>query len=346
MNISLTTAQIALARHHTYMLLSRLYLEGLTSELLPYVRALPSLAATLPDKFEADEAGADYQSLFGFNLFPYESIFLDPSGLLGGAMTERVTNDYREAGFALHQAERADHIGNELAFLAFLSGAEADAWEDNLVPIALRMRQMARDFLQTHLLRWLPPLIIALQRQPHAFYARLADLTLEIVTSHLSVPPSNLADMTLLTPSSDNAAQIKPTIPSFLPPAPALFTDEKTGLKEIANYLITPPMSGIYLSRDDIVQLGRQQRLPRGFGKRQQILLNLLRIASQYDEWLTLLSSFQEQLEAWQAAYINYHITHPHLGPFADVWLARTRHTSELLQQMKLAGVPDEKNIN
>jgi TorA maturation chaperone TorD len=343
MNISLTTAQIALARHHTYILLSRLYLEGLTSELLPYVQALPSLAATLPDSFEADEVAADYQNLFGFNIFPYESIFLDPSGLLGGAMTERVTNDYREAGFALHQAERADHIGNELAFLAFLSGAEADAWEDNLVGIALRMRQMARDFLQTHLLRWLPPLIIALQQQPNAFYARLADLTLEIVTTHLSVPPSNLADMNLLSPSSDNAAQIPQA--SFLPPAPALFTDEKTGLKDIASYLITPPMSGIYLSRDDIVQLGRQQRLPRGFGKRQQMLSNLLRVASQYDEWLTLLSSFQEQLEAWQAAYINYQVTYPHLGPFAEVWLARTTHTSDLLQQMKLAGVPDEKNI-
>ncbi|MGB0386748.1 MAG: TorD/DmsD family molecular chaperone [Ardenticatenaceae bacterium] len=336
MNISLTTTQVALARHHTYMLLSRLYLEGLTEELLPYAQALPSLAATLPDSFEADEAAADYQSLFGFNLFPYESIFLDPSGLLGGTMTERVANDYRQAGFAVRDGESADHIGNELAFLGFLSGAEADAWEDNLVGIALRMRHMARDFLQTHLLRWLPPFIIALQRQPHAFYARLADLTLDVVTTHLSAPANDLMEM-MLPPFSDNIPPIKPTIPSFLPSPPTLLTDENTSLKDIASYLISPPISGIYLARDDIVQLGRQQRLPRGFGKRQQILTNLLRVASQYDEWPTLLSSLQEQLEAWRAAYINYHLTHPHLAPFADVWLTRATRTCDVLEEMRRA---------
>jgi TorA maturation chaperone TorD len=338
---SLTTAEIALARHHTYMLLSRLYLEGLTTELLPYVQALPALAATLPlvaNNFDADEAAADHHDLFSFNLFPYQSIFLDPAGLLGGSLSESVADDYRQAGFRVLEAEPADHIGHQLAFLGFLSGAEADAWEDKLLPIAFRMQQLATDFLQKQLLRWLPPLIIALQRQPHAFYARLADLTLELLYSHLSAR----GDLVTLGGGSETATAVN-SFPPLAQESPSRLFD--TGMKEIASYLISPPMSGIYLSRHDISQLGRQQRLPRGFGSRKQMLTNLLRVGEQYDQTPTLLRAWQDLLKGWQEAYTTMQMTYPSFSPFVETWLARTRHTSELLQEMRLAGMPDEQNI-
>ena len=197
------------------------------------------------------------------------------------------------------------------------------------------MQKLASDFLQKHLLRWLPPLIIALQRQPHAFYGRLADLTLEIVTSHLSLPPNHLADMNVLSPSSGNAAQLKPTTATFLPPAPPLFTDQKSSLKQMGSYLITPPLSGIYLSRHAIGTLARQQRLPRGFGSRKQMLTNLLRVGEQYEQMPNLLGALQDLLKAWQEAYTAMQSTSPHLTPFALAWLARARACSELMQEVR-----------
>ena len=116
-------------RGHTYELLSRLYLEGITGETLPYVEAIPELAAKLSEEFDPDEAAADYQHLFGFNIFPYQSIFLDPAVLLGGQVTDDVTRSYRAAGFILDSmAESADHIGHELQFMAVLCTAESEAW--------------------------------------------------------------------------------------------------------------------------------------------------------------------------------------------------------------------------
>ena len=109
---SLTPSQLALARSRTYDLLGRLALGGLTAEQLPYVEAIPELAATLPARFEADEAAADHQQIFGFNVYPHESIFLDPTGLLGGPVAETVLLDYRQAGFPEQiDSDMADHLG-------------------------------------------------------------------------------------------------------------------------------------------------------------------------------------------------------------------------------------------
>lgn len=322
----LNQAEMALARHHTYTLLSRLYLNGIRVDLLSYLQALPPLAAHLPDSFHADletnlsEAAADHHNLFGFNVFPFESVFLDPTGLLGGAITERVNNTYQQTGF--HMTQNADHIGHELAFLAFLSGAEADAWEDNMVAIAFRMRHIQRDFLQTHLLCWLPCFNIALQRQASPFYAQLAQLTLELGHNHYR-------DLSL-----DLMAQsVEPTLSP--PPPLGDLSEDSSKVKEIASYLATPPYSGFYISRHDIALLGREKRLPRGFGSRQQMLSNLLRVASQYDELSALFLSVQELLEAWQAAYANIKATQPALAPFTQIWLARTRQTMQLMQEIR-----------
>ena len=131
--ITLSSADMALARHHTYTLFSRLFLEGVTAELRPFLPPIPELAAVLPEPFDADESAATHHYLFQLNLFPYESIFLATDGLLGGPVTNKVQQQYEQSGFIVDaSATSPDHIGHELAFLAFLCGAEADVWKDGL----------------------------------------------------------------------------------------------------------------------------------------------------------------------------------------------------------------------
>ena len=65
-----------------------------------------------------------------------------------------------------------------------MSGAEADAWEDDLPDVAQRMSALQRDFLGQHLLRWLPPLALAIRRQGQAFYTALVELTVATVAAH------------------------------------------------------------------------------------------------------------------------------------------------------------------
>lgn len=315
--IDLGPGDLALARHLTYTLLGQLYLEGVTAVTLPTIQIIPSLAQTVKTPFNADESAAGHQTLFGFNVFPYESIFLDGSGLLGGAVTEGVQHSYQEAGFEVDAGSSSpDHIGHELALLAHLCGAEADAWQDNLAFRAEQMRQLQWDFLQEHLLRWLVPFVLAVKGQKRPFYTALAQLTLDFVYDHWQ----------------EISAPLR--LENFLPDPPSLLNDEKTGLKEIAGYLTTPPYNGFYLSWDDVTQLARLHNIPRGFGDRTQMMTNLLRGAAQFETLPALLDELKAAAASWQEAYAAAANSMPALAPFLINWQERIGQTGQIVAKI------------
>jgi TorA maturation chaperone TorD len=309
-------SQMVLVRSRTYALLGRLYLRGLTQDTLDAVARFPELTRSLPEMFDTDEAAADYQHLFGFNVFPFQSFFLDPAGLLGGDETERVIHFYGETGFPSDTlGESADHIDHELGLLAFLSGAEEDAREDDLPAVAERMAGLQGEFLERHLLRWLPPLALAIRQQGQPFYTALVELTVATVAAHWA----NLG--------GEAGSEFT------LPAGPDLLGDDGTGLREIAAYLLAPAYSGIYLSRDDIGRLAQEQRLPRGFGGRQEMLLNLLRSAAHYEALESLLFSLQALAGDWATAYREM-AARPQPLPFASQWASRAAGTAKLLAEI------------
>lgn len=317
----MTPSDLALARHHSYTLVGRLFLEGVQPDLLPFVRALPALSTALPEPWSADEAAAQHQHLWGFNVFPFESVFLGESGLLGGAATERVRDYYQHAGYRpTPSAASVDHVGEELRFLAFLCGAEADAWEDGLETTARALQQRQRDWLERHLLRWLPPLGQAVLRQQQSFPRALVELTWEVVQGH-----------------AEEVAVA--AVPWSLPAPPNLLADRGTGLREIATFLITPPHSGLFLSRDDIGALARRHELPRGFGSRQQMLVNLMRAAAQYDRLPALLASLSDLFATDQAA-LERQGAHRLLEPFVRPWHERLTEGRTVLQHLQARAEP------
>ncbi|MCA9936372.1 MAG: molecular chaperone TorD family protein [Ardenticatenaceae bacterium] len=312
---------IALARHHAYTLLSRLFLDGLTEELWPYAQAVPELTAVLPSNPNFDETAVAHHTLFAFNLFPYESIYRDASGLLGGSVTDSILSSYQDAGFAIDDdATSSDHIGHELALLAFLCGAEADAREDNLPTVALQMQVRQRDFLQKHLLNWLFPFVLAVKQQGNAFFTAVATLTTDLITNH----------------ATELSSFVNLTIPN-LPDPPDLLANEKTSLKDIAAYLTNPVYCGIFLSRDDVGRIARAHNLPRGFGKRDLMLHNLLKAAVQYDALPNLLETLHTITQDWVAAYQQFAEETPILTPFLQIWNGRVQTTQQLLTTIQEA---------
>ncbi len=323
--MTLSSAQTALARHHAYTLFSRLFLEGVTAELRPFLSPIPELVVALPDLFDADESAATHYHLFQLNLFPYESIFLATDGLLGGPITNKVQQQYEQSGFTVDaSATSPDHIGQELAFLAYLCGAEANAWEDGLgetpalstVEVAVSIQNRQHTFLQHHLLRWLTPFVLAVQAQEVAFYSGLAELMLTFVADH-----------------AENANL--PVHPHVLPDLPFLLDNDKTSLKDIAHYLITPAYSGFFLSRDQISHIARQHQLPRGFGSRTQMLTNLMKTAVQYDVLPALLQTIQQHTIDQETAFCQTGTAHPHLTAFITPWQTRLKTTRNMLQAMQ-----------
>lgn len=315
----LTDHEIALARSRIYDLLSRLFLRGLRADLLPYVAGIPELAAVLPAAFDTDEAAAEHQALFGFNVFPYQSIFLDPEGLLGGEESARVQASYARAGFDVAFADASpDHMGYELAFLAFLCGAEADALEDDLPETAALMRQHQADFLAAHLLRWLAPFTVAITRQGAPFYAALAEVMQAVVADHAVAVMSAASTQATFT----------------LPATPDLLADPETGLRDIADYLLSPPQSGIYLARADLEGLGRRFDLPRGFGERRQLLLNLLHAAATYELFSELCTHLAALAKDDSRRFDEMEHTSPSAVPWIDPWRNRVQQTVVLLDNL------------
>ncbi len=321
-------SDVATARSRAYALFSRLYRAGVTPEVLPKVRALAELNDALGDTFDAEHAAADHYDLFHLNVFPYASLFLDASGRLGGAVTDDARRRLRQAGYdADTSAESADHVGHALGLLAFLSGAEADAWQDHHPAEAERMHRLQCHFLDASLLWWLPAFVMAVRQQNHPFYTLLGTLTLDLVIDH------RLA----LGPATDST----PTAPP-LPEPPPLLDDDKTGLREIAHYLATPPWSGLYLSRDDLGHLGRAERLPRGFGPRAQMLANLLRAAATFDRLDPLLNQVVERIQTARSHYAALAQNEvPILETVAQAWLKRLDATEEMIARMREAADVD-----
>lgn len=317
----LAPEQVALARHHSYVLLSQLFLTGVTENNLSQVQAVFDLGKHLPEPIDLDALAAAHYQLFGFNVFPFESIFLDSNGLLGGVITESVARDMQTFSFATDVSSHApDHIGREVAALAHLCFALAEAIENSETETAVSLQKQQITFLRAHLLRWLGPFVLAVKMQGDPFYTAVAEWTLALVGHHYeTLMKSNPAEM----PAQD------------LGQAPSLLDNKKTGLKDIANYLTTPIYSGFYLSRDDIGKVARQLDLPRGFGDRQQLLTNLMRTAVQYDQFSQLLDVLDTAVMQWQTNYKSLAAEMTQLTPFIQSWQVKCHETSQQIAKIR-----------
>ncbi len=282
------------------------------------MQQIPELTAVRPHPFNADAAAASHHKLFQFNIFPFESYFLGADGLVGGESTAVVNQLYFQLGYQTAvDNNQADHLGQELACLAFLVAQEAEAWESDHEPAISDWQTRQQFFLQRHLLRWVPACLLAIQCQANSFFAELAQVTLTLLLTH-----------------ADDLDASTATVHPFLPPTQDILANEKTGFKEIARHLLLPALSGITLSRDNIGELGRHFDLPRGFGSRETMLLNLLRMAVQYDALPQLLANLQDSCADWVQNYQQLQAAYPQTIPFIAPWQQRAEATGRLLVQM------------
>jgi hypothetical protein len=202
-------------------------------------------------------------------------VFLDPAAQ-AGACSDLVRGYYEQAGFAPRLDElSADHLGIELAFLSFVTGAQAEAHHDGRPAVAARYEQLLAGFIDACVLAYLPVLVCACDEL--GYWPKLARETLELVAEHRGHLPG-------------------PIVPATLPAVASPLRDQKTGLRELARHLLTPAKVGVFFSRADIAALGRRHAVPRGFGPRELMLDNLLRSAAEYGELAGLLDSLDALL--------------------------------------------------
>lgn len=121
-------------------------------------------ATTILAQGGADELEVEYNRLFvgpgAPRVYPYESLYQDPMGLVMGPSAGEVLEAYRRSDLAINTAFRdlPDHIAVELEFMARLCFEEARAGSAGEAGRAFRLKQQQRSFLEEHLATWLPAL--------------------------------------------------------------------------------------------------------------------------------------------------------------------------------------------
>ena len=124
---------------------------------------------------------AEFTRLFrGLNRFqspppPYESVYLD-NGILYGASTLRIIEEYRQFRLKAKDNEPPDHIALELDFMRFLCEREAKAWENE--EGVRNLLQYEYVFLTDNLAGWVPAFCENIRKfDATGFYDSLADVT-------------------------------------------------------------------------------------------------------------------------------------------------------------------------
>lgn len=138
-----------------------------------------------PEPEDLPALHADYNQLFlvpPYGALPYESPWLDQDHLMFQEPTLKVREMYHQFGVQASRENRFpdDHIGLELEFMAYLSQnylAHPSTQVEDSLPTAQEWLSAQKQFLEEHLLLWVPDLTSRqIENASTAFYRGLAYL--------------------------------------------------------------------------------------------------------------------------------------------------------------------------
>jgi TorA maturation chaperone TorD len=289
-------------------LAARLWLSEPDEESLERARQSGIAANASPE----DLAGA-YTALFVLNVYPYGSVFTDPSAGLNGGDSLVWARRLEESDFRpleLSSVGAPDHFGLCLKYVHFLETRGADS------AAAL-----------AGLLSWGPVCTLAAERDPmaHQFYRRLARSTREA----------------LLERAAPGAAAA-PALDAREGALEGSGEDGELRLADIVAYFLAPGRSGFFLSRSTLARMGRRVSLPLPFGGRFETARGLFEAAGVSGRVEALLDQIRGQIDAWEREYRAIAEACPAWAVWAEAWSARLSRSRSVVADLR-ANVRDFK---
>ena len=311
---------IALSRARLYRLLSDLFRQGLSPEMRAELESFELTIFDLPAELDHDLAAADHFEILDLQIPPFESLFRDPSGLVGGQIESQILERCLQMECDLRTSEiSADHVVNELLVAGELCRREQQCIESGDVSGLERARRLQLEWLSAHPIRWLHSFCFALFELNHPFYSQLGELTLELVESQLE--ELNMAlDGSVATPSSEQESQ----------------PFDIDGPRKLAEYLCLPICSGLYLSKAQISVLATQLELTTGFTTRAVMLQNVIESAIKFEKLDAFLSALEQCMLRLTEQYLNRIGQRECLRVFLEPWVARLRLSRSKIKSIEL----------
>ena len=303
------TDSVLTSNSEAYDLFSDIFLTGPVASVQAKVRTIPRLREVLVLDND-DELAAENETMFGFNVYPFASLFLEPDGMLGGETTQQIRAFTSRLGFDVgRDANAPDHVAAELRILATLTKRNP-LNEDSIA-----------EFIDQHLFSWLPAFVTAVHGESNDFYTEVADMMLEQIVDHRR---------------SLSAESKTHEINSGL--EERLLSDPDTGIHEITDFLTSPARCGFFLSRSTIAGIAQGSKLPHGFGGRSQMMATLLRSASAYDGLDFVVCAIDDVIDRNRSSWEKLSETGLESAQiWSDNWQTRLNRTSRMLEQMASA---------
>lgn len=183
------------SRRLGYVFLSQVYAREVSLDFLRKLRDVPQETDGMLKEFAERLKGSDlrevkielaveYAALFlnagRHPVFPFESVYTSEERLLMQEARDEVLSDYRKEGLDKIEGfrEPEDHIAIELEFMSYLCQKTIDSIKKGDDEAALAYLKKQKDFLEKHLMVWVPTFCIDLERAAKSdFYRAIAKIT-------------------------------------------------------------------------------------------------------------------------------------------------------------------------
>lgn len=189
------------ARANIYALISRVLLQELDENMLNIIKEDENILEFFPtlkdwepfNKVKNSELleeyfNSDFANISLLHLIPYETFYTREDQKIETGGANPVTDIYSAYNFMVDygvaRTISADHIGVELEFMHHLAEAELKAMEDKNENAVKELREVQKEFLNRHLLKWAPMYLINVKFEARTpLYYDAADMALEFILS-------------------------------------------------------------------------------------------------------------------------------------------------------------------
>lgn len=258
----------------------------------------------------APPSAAEFTDLFEFQLYPYASVYLDPSGKLGGEARDRVAGFWRAMGEA--PPDEPDHLSTLLAAYAELIERAAASDTDAEASRADPWQRARAAFLWEHLLSWLP-----------VYAAKLGKVAGGLGSSFYA-DWAGLLDRALIEEVATVGTLGR--LPLHLRETATMADPREQGGEEFLQSLLSPARSGIILVSYDLRRAARDTGLGLRKGERLYVLRALLGQAPD-----PVLSWLAGEARRWESLHSE---RRGFLGAVAVHWADRAAATRRLLSKL------------
>ncbi len=228
-----------------------------------------------------------------------------------------------EEALATYPSDEAAEVDHEHAFglnAPPFAGVFLDVERIAGAPLGELLNTLATErvdaaFLDARVLSWLPAWATAVRRLARPYPTALATQIEDVVLLHRSL---------LVDPVAARFELADPDLD---------LDDPKTDLRRIGEWLATPARSGVLVTRADIARVGGGQRVPRGFGQRAQLVVNLLRSAANLDAFDGVVRGLEQVAREWAEALAAPR--YDEVRALARPWAERAATTAETLRRLR-----------